>query len=104
MKSGTKKPKRSAALALSWDGVRVTVPARGRKFLGPVTRLNPARLSAQMEIGEIEELRICWVPVLVGGAETLAAPFTAPGGKRIPFRAVKTVPLGDALGVVYRRD
>jgi hypothetical protein len=51
----------------------------------------------------VAELRICWVPRLKGGDNVLADVFPAPKGRRVAFRAVKTIALGDVLGVVYRR-
>jgi hypothetical protein len=53
--------------------------------------------------GEVRELRICWMPRLKGGEETLVAPFRTLPTARIPFRPVRMRPFGDVLGVVYRR-
>ena len=52
---------------------------------------------------EVNEIRICWVPRLKGGGDTLTEPFPAVDGKRLPFTVVKTTPFGDVLGVIYRR-
>ena len=91
------------ALALGWDGARLPrsrLPVAARKFLGAATELPAGELAARR--GEIGELRICWVPTLTGGGETLADPFTTTEGRRISFRATRTVRLGDCLGIVYR--
>ncbi len=91
------------ALALGWDGTRLPearLPAAARKFLGSAKELAPGELAARRD--EIAELRICWVPRLTGGAATLADSFIPMAGRRVPFRAVRKVRLGDCLGVVYR--
>jgi hypothetical protein len=96
--------KQRAAAALTWDGARFPaqrLPAKARAFLGKSTP--PAKLSALIAAQNLTELRICWVPRLRGGDDVLTAPFTAPNGKRVPFRLVRTVPFGDILGAVYRR-
>jgi hypothetical protein len=51
----------------------------------------------------VNEMRLCWVPKLNGGDDVLAEIFTAPKGKRVPFRAVKMAQFGDVLCVTYRR-
>ena len=92
------------AAALTWDGARFParrLPGRARAFLGRVTPA--ARLKALLDTGEKFELRICWVPHLVGGPATLCPPFMAKDGQRLAFRLVRTVAFGDVLGVVYRR-
>jgi hypothetical protein len=93
-----------AAAALTWDGARIParrLPAKARKFLGAIT---PAlRMKALLEAEETLELRVCWVPRLVGGSATLVAPFATMDGRRIAFRFVRTVVFGDVLGAVYRR-
>jgi hypothetical protein len=93
-----------AAAALTWDGARVSarrLPARARAFLGPVT---PAlRMKALLQTDQRLELRICWVPRLLGGPATLCPPFTSKNGRRVPCRLVRTVAFGDVLGAVYRR-
>ena len=93
-----------AAAALTWDGARFPVrrlPEKARRFLGPATPA--ARLGALLQSKTLFELRICWVPRLRGGPETLCPPFTTPNGRRLAFRLVRTVPLGEVLGAVYRR-
>jgi hypothetical protein len=93
-----------ASAALSWDGARVSarqLPARARAFLGKVTP--GARLKALLETEDDLELRICWVPHLVGGSATLYPPFTTKNGRRIALRLVRTSAFGDVLGAVYRR-
>ena len=93
------------AAALTWDGARFParrLPAKARAFLGPVTPA--ARLEALLKGESRVELRICWVPLLRGGPETLCPPFTAPDGQRIAFRLKRTVPFGDVLGTVYRSE
>ena len=95
------------ALALTWDGARwpvASLPPKARAFLRAKgftspTRHMMARLLAAQAIGE---MRICWVPRLKGGENVLAEIFPAPGGKRVPFRAMKTARFGDVLGVVYQ--
>jgi hypothetical protein len=52
----------------------------------------------------VKEIRVCWVPQLSGGKETLSAPFFTLNGKRLAFRMTKSVRWGNLLGVVYRRD
>jgi hypothetical protein len=98
MKKGT------VGLALTWDGARwptSRLSLRARAFL------TPSRPSAQMAVtlceGEIEEIRICWVPRVKGGHPVLCDPFFTADGLRISFRMVRTVRFGDVLGVVYRR-
>jgi hypothetical protein len=96
------------ALALTWDGARwpvASLPAKARSFLRakgavPLSRREVARLLAADAVGE---LRICWVPRLKGGDDALADVFAAPKGKRVAFRAAKSVRFGDVLGVVYRQ-
>jgi len=96
------------ALALTWDGARWPVrslPPKARAFLAVKSHATfSRRVLAQLFVDErISEMRICWVPRLKGGADVLADVFPAPHGRRIPFRAMKMVRLGDILGVVYRR-
>jgi hypothetical protein len=101
--------RRVIALALTWDGARWPVgalPPKARAFLaGPArepasfTKDALARLFAR---DDVDEIRICWVPRLKGGDDVLAAPFPAPGNKRVLFRAVRQVRLGDILAVVYQ--
>ena len=97
----------SIALALTWDGSRWPVaklPAAARKFLNvPGLKATPKQLSEILRAGRIKEIRICWVPILRGGDEVLCSPFATKNGRRIPFRQTSSRPLGDALGVVYRR-
>jgi hypothetical protein len=94
-----------AAAALTWDGARfpaARLPAKARKFLGPVTPAS--RLAALLGQDGAIELRICWVPKLRGGNDVLVPAFKTPGGKRLAFRLARTVPFGDLLGAVYRRS
>jgi hypothetical protein len=71
-------------------------------FLAGTQSLSQRGLTALVQLSPPREIRICWVPRLRGGENTLTAPFAARDGKRILFRAVKVVPLGALLGVVYR--
>ncbi len=85
--------KRSAviALALTWDGARWpmhSLPPKARAFLAAAGK----------------DLRICWLPRLKGGNDVLSQPFQTPTGRRIQYKAVRTTPFGDILGVVYRRE
>jgi hypothetical protein len=97
------------ALALTWDGARypiTSVPPKAQAFLRARGHVSPSRreVTKLFADDQISEMRICWVPRLKGGDDVLANPFAAPNGRRIAFRAMKTVRFGDALGVVYRRD
>jgi hypothetical protein len=98
------------ALALTWDGARWparTLPPKARAFLAGKLQnaFSPSRksLAELFANDQIREIRICWVPCLKGGGEVLSEPFPAPAGKRIGFQTVKTVRVGDILGVIYRR-
>jgi len=51
----------------------------------------------------VAELRVCWVPRLKGGSRALSEPFQTATGRRLAFKAERTVVIGDLLGVVYRR-
>jgi len=102
--------KRTVALALTWDGARWPVrklPSSARAFLTGRARNSAVPTSLELTKlltrDEIRELRICWVPRLKGGAEVLAEPFAVPGSRRLAFAAAKVQPLGDCLGVVYRK-
>jgi hypothetical protein len=96
------------ALALTWDGARWpagVLPAKARAFLamkGSVTP-SPREMARLFVEDQVSEMRICWVPRLKGGDDVLAEVFPAPKGRRVPFRAVRTMRYGDVLGVVYRR-
>jgi hypothetical protein len=99
---------RSVALALTWDGARWPIrelPPKARAFLsGSLSTILSIPQTAELFAGDLlKELRICWVPRLKGGNDVMAQPFETPLGKRLGFRAVKTIPFGDVLGVVYRR-
>jgi len=96
------------ALALTWDGARwpmASLPAKARAFLRAKGFSSPTRreIARLLSLDVVKELRLCWVPKLKGGDDTLAEIFTARKGKRVPFRAAKSTPFGDVLGVVYRR-
>ncbi len=106
--SEPKKKTAKIALALTWDGARrpmTSLPAKARAWLGVRGYVSPSRrAAAAMFAGNaVTEMRICWVPQLNGGDNVLAAPFAAPSGRRIAFRAQKTIRFGDVLGVSYRR-
>ena len=93
-----------AAAALTWDGARFParrLTARARTFLGAVTPA--ARINRLLEENGSLELRICWVPKLLGGPATLCPPFGTKDGRRVGFRLVRTIALGEMLGAVYRR-
>jgi hypothetical protein len=93
-----------AAAALTWDGARFParrLPVKARSFLGAVTPA--ARIKTLLQANDALEVRICWVPRLVGGPATLCAPFATENSRRISFRLVRTVAFGDVLGAVYRR-
>lgn len=98
---------RVVALALTWDGARW--PVRGlqpkaRAFLGGSGAVPSSKAMAKLLAqNAVWELRVCWVPRLKGGADVLAEPFATSDGLRVAFRLVKTVRLGDMLGVVYRK-
>jgi hypothetical protein len=109
-----KRPGKTAgtviALALTWDGARWpmrTLPPKARAFLAGKSRGSaapPARkLTKLFADDQVREIRVCWVPRLKGGSAVLSEPFQTPAGKRIGFQSVKTVRLGDTLGVIYRR-
>ena len=101
---------RVIALALTWDGVRWPVKAlspKARAFLAGPTR-EPAAftmnaLARFFTRDEVDEIRVCWVPRLKGGDDVLTSSFPAPGNKRIPFKAIRQIRLGENFGVVYRR-
>jgi hypothetical protein len=98
------------AVALTWDGARWPVKKlapKARAFLIKTWRTTAIPSSRKMadlfRDDQVREIRICWVPRLKGGNDVLSEPFQIPSGVRIGFQSVKTVPLGDVLGVVYRR-
>jgi len=98
---------RTISLALTWDGARWPtrlLPPPARSFLRNHAAPSARELSALFSADEIDELRICWVPKLKGGEPSLSEPFQTPSGQRLPFRSVATVPFGDVLGVVYRKN
>jgi hypothetical protein len=98
------------SLALTWDGVRWPLrklPPKARAFLA---RENSApgipsaqKMAALFANDRITQLRICWVPRLLGGNDVLSEPFSVPAGVRMGFEASKPIPFGDILGVVYSR-
>jgi len=104
---------RVIALALTWDGARWpirTLPSKARDFLKVkagkfrFAQVPSAKKAAELFASDqVREIRICWVPRLKGGREVLSEPFEAAAGTRIGFKTVKTVCLGDFLGVIYRR-
>jgi hypothetical protein len=107
----TKHAGRIIALALTWDGVRCpsrSLPPKARAFLRggekPSALPTAGELSTLFAADRIREIRVCWVPRLKGGEETLSEPLQTISGKRIPFCAVKTSRFGEVLGVVYRRS
>ena len=98
------------SLALTWDGARWpirTLPPKARAFLAgkSIAAKNPtAREMAEIFADDqVSEIRICWVPRLKGGEDVLSDPFQTPEGARLGFKAIKTIPFGDTLGVIYRR-
>jgi hypothetical protein len=96
------------ALALTWDGVRWpkrSLSAEARTFLGAGSKNIPnhTELASLFREDQVKEIRVCWVPRLRGGEETLAAPFRTKDGLRLNFRVARTTQLGDLLGVVYER-
>ena len=97
----------AVAFALTWDGARWPVrglPPKARAFLGGGKPVSSAKAMAKLLAQDaVRELRVCWVPRLKGGADVLAEPFATQDGLRVAFRSVKTVRLGDMLGVVYRK-
>jgi hypothetical protein len=100
----------AVALALTWDGARWptrTLPPKARAFLAGNSRaatIPSARKMADLFADDqVSEIRVCWVPRLKGGDDVLAESFPAFAGKRIGFRAAKSVRFGDILGVTYRR-
>ena len=98
--------KEVVALAMTWDGARVSqrgLPAKAKAFLGGGSAPTPKRMAELLAEGGVKEIRVCWVPRLSGGGETLAVPFDTGDGKRVGFRMVRKVALGECLGVVYRR-
>ena len=104
------KPKKAVkiALALTWDGARWprgSLPAKARGFLaaGGFSAPNRRAVAKLFAENSVSELRVCWVPRLKGGDDVLADVFRAPKGRRVAFRVVRTVRIGDVLGVVYRR-
>jgi len=108
------KPKKAKghriALALTWDGARWPIgklPMKARTFLKGQSKSQSIpiakKLSQLFRDDAIQEMRICWVPRLNGGKEVLTEPFAPPAGKRLGFIAVRTIRLGDILGVIYRR-
>jgi hypothetical protein len=98
------------ALALTWDGSRWPagkLPPKARAFLlcklRNVSVPSTRALSRLLADDQVKEIRLCWVPRLKGGREVLSEPFAAPAGRRIAFRAARTVSFGEVLGVIYQR-
>jgi hypothetical protein len=97
------------ALALTWDGARWPtrlLPPKARAFLsGPSRDVPSIRKMAELFAGDqVSEMRVCWVPCLKGGSGVLSEPFKTLAGTRIGFQSVKSVRLGDMLGVIYRKN
>lgn len=103
-----KRAPTTIALALTWDGARWPVkslPPKARAFLaqgGAVKPPSARKLASLFADKAVREIRICWVPRLKGGDDTLCVPFASPDGKRSLFPMAKAVSLGDVLGMVYR--
>jgi len=100
------KKTRTLSVALTWDGARWPVrklSPKARAFLGGKGSVSAGEMAEWAACDTVKEIRVCWVPQLAGGDDVLALPFVTPTAKRIPFRMVCMLPLGDALGVVYRR-
>jgi hypothetical protein len=98
------------ALALTWDGARCpvrTLPPKARAFLAGKFRLtptpSPAKLGKLFAADQVNEIRVCFVPRLKGGADVLSAPFPPLHGKRLAFIPTKRARFGDILAVIYRR-
>lgn len=98
------------SLAMTWDGSRYptrSLPPKARAFLAgrfrDVTIPSRANLAALFATDRVEEMRVCWVPMLRGGDDVFSGPFPAPSGKRLHFQTARTLRFGDVLGVVYRR-
>jgi hypothetical protein len=113
MKGRKKVPKKTAAtvvgLALTWDGARWPVrslPPKARVFLKDSVAAGKAptteRMTELLAGAGIREIRVCWVPRLLGGDDVLCAPFVTSDGLRLNFRAVEWERFADVLGVVYR--
>jgi hypothetical protein len=105
---GKTKGKAIITLALTWDGARWprrSLSAAARSFLGDRGKEAPdkAALAQLFRDDEVKEIRVCWVPRLLGGDEVLAAPFHTPDGLRLNFRVTRSRSFGDVLGVVYQR-
>jgi hypothetical protein len=95
-------------LALTWDGSRWparSLPAKARAFLAGKDIITSGRRAVARLMADdgVEEIRICWVPSLMGGDDVLTGPFSAKDGKRIPFKVAQTKLFGEICGVVYRR-
>ncbi len=100
------KPSTTISAALAWDGARVSarsLPSAAKKFLAVAPSTSTQKAAKLFAAGNVREIRICWVPRLQGGDQTLSAPFAALNGKRLAFRAAKTRRYGEILAVVYRR-
>jgi hypothetical protein len=103
-------PGKTIVLALTWDGARWPLrklPPKARAFLARANRA-PAIPSAQKMAelfanDSVSQLRVCWVPRLLGGDNVLSEPFSTPVGMRMGFKASKPILFGDILGVVYSR-
>ena len=110
-RAGTKSRRAPSArtvisLALTWDGARWPIralPPEARAFLGTVPALPANGVTELLRDDRVKELRICWVPRLKGGPGVLSEPFSTATGRRLNFKAIRSVQFDDVLGVVYQR-
>jgi hypothetical protein len=101
MKAGTRR----LGVALTWDGARWprrALPDGAQRFLGGRSP-GLAELTRRMAADEVDEIRVCWVPRLKGGNETLNGPFVPGDGRRLKFQATNWRRFGEVLAVTYRR-
>ncbi len=97
----------SFSCALTWDGSRfdlTQLPGFARAYLMrsrwpilPHTRMES--VPELLESGRVEELKICWVPMLAGG-EPLGAPY--PLQKRLAVRLAWQRTIGGHTLALYR--
>ena len=94
------------SLALTWDGARWPMrglPPKARAFLAASSAPKAGAVTKLLRNDRVAELRVCWVPRLKGGSDVLADSFLTATGRRINFRATKTILFGDIVGVIYRK-